>query len=59
MCVFPKGLNKKKPVERTVLVTIYLSKAINTDDHKILIKDIAELPLNSKVTRFLVSNLRG
>ena len=54
-----QGLNKKKPVDRTVLVAIDLSRAFDTVDHEILIKDIVALPLNGHIKRFLSSYLRG
>ena len=53
------GLNKKKPVDRTVMVAIDLSKAFDTVDHEILIKDIATLPLNAHIKRFLAAYLHG
>ena len=54
-----KGLNIKKPVKRTVLVAIDLSKAFDTVDHEILLNDINELPLNQRIKRFLFAYLRG
>ena len=53
------GLNKKKPVDRTVMVCIDLSKAFDTVNHEILIRDIAALPLNGHLKRFLSAYLRG
>ena len=46
-------------MDRTVMVAIDLSKVFDTVDHKILIKDISILPLNSNIKLFLVSYLRG
>ena len=54
-----KGLNQYKPVERTVLVAIDLSRAFDTVDHNILLKDIYELNLSDRIKRFLCSYLRG
>ena len=53
------GLNKNKPVDLTVMVAIDLSKAFNMVHHEIHLKDISELPLNSRIKRFLASYLRG
>ena len=53
------GLNKKPPVDRTVSVAIDLSKAFDTVDHQLLLKDILDLPLNGHIKRFLCSYLRG
>ena len=53
------GLNMKKPVNRTVLVAIDLSKAFDTVNHEILLNDIMELPLNDRIKRFLFAYLRG
>ena len=53
------GLNKKKPVDRTISVAIDLSKAFDTVDHQLLLKDILDLPLNGYIKRFLCSYLRG
>ena len=54
-----QGLNKKKPVDRTILVAIDLSRAFDTVNHEILIKDIYKLNLNDHIKRFLVAYLRG
>ena len=53
------GLNKSKPHDRTVLVAIDLSKAFDTVSHEFLLNDIAELPLNSYLKRFLACYLNG
>ncbi len=53
------GLNRKKPVNRTVSVAIDLSKAFDTVDHHLLLRDINNLPLNSYIKRFLCGYLRG
>ena len=53
------GLNRKKPVSRTVSVAIDLSKAFDTVDHHLLLKDINNLPLNAYIKRFLCGYLRG
>ena len=53
------GLNRKKPVHRTVSVAIDLSKAFDTVDHNILLEDINRLELNAYVKRFLCAYLRG
>ena len=54
-----KGLNQKKPVDRTVVVAIDLSKAFDTVDHQLLLKDIMDLHLNDHIKRFLCAYLRG
>ncbi len=54
-----KGLNKKQPVNRTISVAIDLSKAFDTVDHDILLKDIQELRLNQHIKKFLKAYLRG
>jgi hypothetical protein len=48
-----KGLNKNKPVDRTVTVAIDLSRAFDTVDHDILHEDILGLHLNGHIKRFL------
>ena len=53
------GLNQNKPVERTVLVAIDLSKAFDTVNHEILLNDIMELEMNHHLKRFLFAYLRG
>ena len=53
------GLNCGKHADRTVLVAVDLSKAFDTVNHELLLNDIAELPLNSNLKRFLFSYLRG
>ena len=53
------GLNKAKPVDRTVMVAIDLSRAFNTVNHKSLLNDVAHLPLNNHLRRFLFAYLRG
>ena len=53
------GLNKAKPVDRTVLVAIDLSKAFDTVNHELLLKDILDLPLNHHLKSFLAGYLRG
>ena len=53
------GLNRKKPVHRTVSVAIDLSKAFDTVDHQLLLEDINNLDLNDHVKRFLCAYLRG
>ena len=53
------GLNKPKPVDRTVLVAVDLSKAFDTVNLELLLKDISELPLNKNIIKFLFSYLRG
>ena len=53
------GLNRQKPVNRTVMVAVDLSRAFDTVNHETLIKDIADLPLNNNIKCFLVSYLRG
>ena len=54
-----QGLNKKRPAHRTVSVAIDLSKAFDTVDHHILLRDINNLPLDVHIKRFLCGYLRG
>ena len=54
-----EGLNKDKPVQRTVAVAIDLSRAFDTVDHDILLDDIDELQLNGYIKRFLCAYIRG
>ena len=54
-----RGLNKRKPVDRTVVVAIDLSKAFDTVNHETLLTDIYHLNLNSNIKRFLAAYLRG
>ena len=42
-----------------VMVVVDLSRAFDTVDHEILLKDVAELPLNHRLKRFLFAYLRG
>ena len=53
------GLNKKKPVDRTIMVAIDLSRAFDTVNHELLLKEISDLNLDSKIKCFLFSYLRG
>ena len=53
------GLNKRKPVHRTVSVAIDLSRAFDTVDHQILLNDINKLNMNDYIKRFLCAYLRG
>ena len=53
------GLNRKKPVHRTISVAIDLSRAFDTVDHQILLDDIEQLEMNDYIKRFLCSYLRG
>ena len=53
------GLNRKKPVHRTVCVAIDLSRAFDTVNHELLIEEISKLELNSNIKRFLSGYLRG
>ena len=53
------GLNKLKPVDRTILVAIDLSKAFDTVSHEILLTDIWKLNLNHYLKRWLFAYLRG
>lgn len=43
------GLNRKKPVERTISVALDLSKAFDTVDHEQLKEDILNLDLNPSI----------
>ncbi len=53
------NLNRKKPCHRTILVAIDLSKAFDTVDHELLLKDILHLELSDTLIKFLCSYLRG
>jgi hypothetical protein len=54
-----KGLNKKKPVHRTILVALDLSRAFDTVNHDILLKDIQESTLPNSNKKWLASYLSG
>ena len=53
------GMNKTKPIDRTVSVAIDLSRAFDTVNHHLLLQDILELQLNNHIKRFLCSYLHG
>ena len=53
------NLNRKKPSHRTVLVALDLSRAFDTVDHELLLKDILHLELSDTLIKFLCSYLRG
>ena len=53
------GLNRTAPVDRTVLVALDLSRAFDTVDHELLLKDILHLELSNTLIKFLCSYLRG
>ena len=53
------GLNKKKPVERTVMVCLDLSKAFDTVNHEQLLQDIFNLDVNDRIKKFLKAYLSG
>ena len=40
-------------------MAIDLSRAFDTVDHELLLREVSELPLNNKIKRFLFSCLRG
>ena len=54
-----RGLNSKKPAQRTVVVAIDLSKAFDTVSLEILLKDILQLDLCQPLKKFLAAYLRG
>ena len=54
-----RGLNSKKPAQRTVLVAIDLSKAFDTVCLEQLLKDILHLDLCQTLKKFLAAYLRG
>ena len=54
-----KGLNREKPVHRTVLVAVDLSCAFDTVSHETLIKDVSKLQLDPYLKRFIAGYLRG
>ena len=54
-----QGLNKDKPVDRTVLVAVDLTCAFDTVNHEILTDDISKLDLDPYVKRLLTGYLRG
>ena len=53
------GLNRNKPVNRTVVVAIDLSRAFDTVDHDILMNDLYHLNINDRIKRFLCAYIRG
>ena len=53
------GLNKDRPIDRTVVVALDLSRAFDTVNHEILLTDISKLNLNGNIKRFLCAYLRG
>ncbi|KAH7711067.1 putative reverse transcriptase - house mosquito [Aphelenchoides avenae] len=53
------GFNQKKPAERTVLVSLDLSKAFDTVDHRQLIDAIYRSTLPRATVRWLSAYLRG
>ena len=54
-----KGLNQKKPCNRTLLVALDLTAAYNTVDHNLLLRDILEAPLPNNTERGVASYLQG
>ena len=53
------GLNKNKPVDRSILVAVDLSCAFDTVNHEILLSDISNLQLDPHINKFLAGYLRG
>ena len=53
------GLNKQKPVDRTILVAVDLSCAFDTVNHETLLRDINNLRLDPHIKKFLTGYLRG
>ena len=53
------GLNRRKPPHRTILVAVDLSRAFDTVDHELLLKDILQLEVSDTLIKFLCSYLRG
>ena len=53
------NLNRKAPCHRTILVALDLSRAFDTVDHELLLKDILHLELSGTLIKFLCSYLRG
>ena len=54
-----RGLNSKRPANRTVLVAIDLSRAFDTVCHEQLLNDILNLNITHSLKKFLSSYLRG
>ena len=53
-----KGLNQKKPCNRTLLVSLDLTAAFHTVDHNLLLRNILEAPIPNS-TRWVASYLQG
>jgi hypothetical protein len=54
-----EGFNQKKPTLRTVLATLDLSKAFDSVDISLLLKQISHTDLHPNVVRWLTAYLRG
>ena len=53
------GLNKKKPVQRTVGTGLDLKSAFDLVNHQILLQDIFNMNMNHRLKKFLKSYLNG
>lgn len=54
-----RGLNRRRPNHRTVMVALDLSRAFDTVSHSVLLQDLLTSTLPSTVKRWLASYLRG
>ena len=54
-----QGFNERKPPQRTIAVTLDLSRAFETVNHDILREKLIDSELNSNVVRWLSSFLKG
>jgi hypothetical protein len=54
-----EGFNFKKPASRTITVAVDISKAFNTIDITLLLKQVANLDFHPNLVRWLASYLRG
>jgi hypothetical protein len=53
------GFNERKPPTRTPVVALNISKAFDSVDHTLLLKQISASAANSNVVRWLAAYLRG
>jgi hypothetical protein len=52
-----KGFNQKKPLIRTAVVSVDISKVFDLVDHKLLLKQLSETDLHSNVVQWLAAYL--
>ena len=53
------GFNEKKPPTRTAVISLDISKAFDSVDHTLLLKQLSDSAINSNVVRWLAAYLRG